>query len=298
MTVPATRRSRGPESATPAVHATEPLTHLIAGGVADSVFDELSRAVGTDRADSELTMFHAFAAHDDVVMEVSGTFAAILERAQEASRLSGGLVHPVVEMAPTDSGGAVHLLHPDDPFVYDAATGRLYLRRGTVLDLWDIGCAWAAEEIVSRVLEADPAAALAAVVGPAVVSVGAAWEIVDALGQEFSSLHLPLRCGLRSFAVLGSTARITGPRALTPDAVTGAVRAESAVVHGRWWDSAVVGADDAVRALTFAMMAERLGGEAFDYIVDGGAEAEFQGYVGAETRLRLLRTPGWVPKAS
>lgn len=304
MTIPAVRRTSRLLNATRAVHATESLTRLIARSVADDVLEQLSTAVDRDRVDSEIALLNAFAAHDDVTMDISQVLCAILLHAQEASRLSGGLVDPVVGMFATGSAGAVALAGSDAPYEFDADTSTLHLRQGTVLDLWNLGCAWAAEEIVSQVIVQDPAASLAVVVGPAVVSVGAAWEISDALGHGFAALESPLRCGLRSFAVLhtdGSALHTDGSALLGEGAdQTGPAGGQAALDSAptAWWDRVAVGAEDAVQAITFALMAQRLGDVAQDHMVRAGAEAEFVGpRVGTPWR-RRVRTSGWVPRAS
>lgn len=314
MTIPAVRRTNRLLNAARAVHATESLTRLIACSVADDVLEQLSTAVDRDRVDSEITLLNAFAAHDDVTMDVSPVLCAILLRAQGASRLSGGLVDPVVGIAAEGTGGATAVLGPDAPYEFDAEAGCVHLRRGTVLDLWSIGCAWAAEEIVEQVIVQDPAASLAVVVGPAVVSVGAAWEISDALGRGFAALESPLRCGLRSFAVLhadGAQAQgAAAAQGLLPTSevkpsdqgAAGSTRADGdpvpESVPGPWWDRAAVGAEDAVQALTFALMAQRLGDVAQEHIVQAGAQAEFVGPRAGTPWRRRVRTPGWVPRAS
>lgn len=289
MTIPAVRRGNCIVSVAQAVHCTESLTRLIACSVTDDVLERLSAAVNPDRVDSELALLNAFASHGDVDMEVSPTLGAILLHAQQAARLSGGLVDPVVgiDAAPAPSTA---VLMAGEHYAFDADQHRIHVRRGTVLDLWDIGCAWAAEEIVAKVIMEDPAATLAVVVGPAIVCVGAAWEISEALGQDLSALDLPLRCGLRSFAILRHDpgAHGQGPGAESVDAAP----------PSPWWDRATVGAEDAVQAVTLTLMAERLGDEAFEHIRQAGGQAEFVGPRGSTALRRRLRTPGWVPKAS
>ncbi|NKE08524.1 MULTISPECIES: FAD:protein FMN transferase [Kocuria] len=297
MTIPAVRRTSRLLNATRAVHATESLTRLIACSVADDVLEQLSTAVDRDRVDSEIALLNAFAAHDDVTMDVSPVLCAILLHAQEASRLSGGLVDHVVGMSATGSAGTAARTGRDAPYEFDADTSTLYLRQGTVLDLWNLGCAWAAEEIVAQVIMQDPAASLAVVVGPAVVSVGAAWEISDALGQGFAALESPLRCGLRSFAVLHThgvvpTGESTGQMEPAED------QAAQNTAPTAWWDRVAVGAEDAVQAITFVLMAQRLGDVAQDHLARAGAEAEFVGPRTGTPWRRRVRTPGWVPRAS
>lgn len=313
MTIPAVRRTSRLLSASRVVHATESLTRLIACSVADSVLEELSTAVDRDRVDSEMALLNAFADHDDVTMDVSQVLRAILLQAQAASRLSGGLVDPVIGISGQTSTATGSHLRPHAPYQFDAEAGTLYLRKGTVLDLWDIGCAWAAEEIVAQVIRQDPAASLAVVVGPAVASVGAAWEISDALGRGFAVLDSPLRCGLRSFALLhsaGVQAETTAAGYRELAATQGAAVAEDSAPNGLrardtsqenmaspWWDRAAAGAEDAVQALTFALMAQRLGDVAQEHIVQAGAQAEFVGPRGATPWRRRVRTAGWAPRA-
>lgn len=306
MTIPAVRRSSRLLSASKAVYATESLTRLIACSVADEILERLTIAVDRDRADSEIALLNAFAEHDDVTMEVSPALSAILLQAQEAARLSGGLVDPVVGIA-GDSGAHIATEGSGVPYSFDPDRHVLYMRRGTVLDLWNIGCAWAAEEIVARVVMQDPAASFAVVVGPAVVSVGAAWEISDALEQDFAMLQAPLRCGLRSFAILhqhlpNNTAHADGEgrrSASSADVASAPHECSSGdAPEAAWWDRASVGAEDAVQAITLALMAQRLGESAFDHIVQAGGQAEFVGPRGRTPLRRRMRTPGWVPSTS
>lgn len=319
MTIPAVRRGSCLVSATKAVRATEPLTRLIACSVADRVLEDLSAAVSPDRVDSELAMIHAFAEHGDVDVEVSASLCAVLLHAQEAARLSGGLVDPVVGVAIDAQTGHRMPVPSREPYRLDADRRRLFLRRGTVLDLWNIGCAWAAEEIVGRVSMEDPAASLAVVVGPSVVAVGAAWEISEALDCDLTVLDPALRCGLRSFAVFNAAHPREGQAQEHPvnsadvedlvnivsventvEVVSGAdaqrTVALSPAAGQPWWDKAAVGADDAVQALTFGLMAERLGDDGCEHIVRAGGEAEFEGPRGDSGLRRLVRTPGWMPR--
>ncbi|MDO5618662.1 FAD:protein FMN transferase [Kocuria sp.] len=295
MTIPAIRRSSRLLNATKAVHATDSLTRLIACSVAAETLESLAAAVDRDRLDSELATINTLAAHDQLTTEVSSALAAILLHAQEAARVSGGLVDPVVgisgDVAPT---GGQQDWRGHAPYFFDADHRVLHVRRGTVLDLWNIGCAWAAEEIVAQVIVQDPAASLAVVVGPAVVSVGAAWEIGEALSQEYAALQPPLRCGLRSFAVLQP-----GSFEALPEHTDSQAGIEH-VPHagGPWWDRAAVGAEDAIQAVTFALMAQRLGDSTFEHIVRAGGQAEFVGPRGGTPLRRRLRTPGWVPRES
>lgn len=311
MTIPAVRRTSRLLSASRVVHATEALTRLIACSVADDVLEELSAAVDRDRVDSELALLNAFADHDDVTMDVSQVLCAILLHAQAASRLSGGLVDPVIGISGQTSTATRSHLRPHAPYEFDPEAGTLYLRKGTVLDLWDIGCAWAAEEIVAQVIRQDPAASLAVVVGPAIASVGAAWEISDALGRGFAVLDSPLRCGLRSFAVLhtsGVPAEIAAADCRELASTPGAVRPGDPAPNSfsaretsqenmasPWWDRAAVGAEDAVQALTLALMAQRLGDVAPEHFLQAGAQAEFVGPRGATPWRRRVRTAGWAP---
>lgn len=286
MTIPAVRRSSRLLEASKAVYATESLTRLIACSVADDILERLTVAVDRDRADSEIALLNAFAEHDDVTMEVSPALAAILLHAQEAARLSGGLVDPVIGIAGGTEGYMASGIGGGAPYSFDSNQRVLHIRRGTVLDLWNIGCAWAAEEIVAQVIMQDPAASFAVVVGPALVSVGAAWEITEALGHEFSMLHAPLRCGLRSFAILHQNpAENTSP-------------AHGAGADFAWWDRASIGAEDAVQAITLGLMAERLGESAFDHILQAGGQAEFVGPRSGTPLRRRMRTPGWMPRAA
>ncbi|KAA9395395.1 FAD:protein FMN transferase [Kocuria coralli] len=301
MTISTVRRGSGLVSAGRVVHAIDPLTRLVACSVADRVLEDLSSAVQDDRCDSEIALLNSRAVHDDVSIMTSPALTAILRRAQEAARMSGGLVDPVVGMALTDGRQGHAGLGPVEPYRFDADQHRLDLRRGTVLDLWDIGCAWAAEEIVAQVVREDPAATLAVVVDLAVVSVGAAWEISEALEETLPVLDSPLRCGLRSFAILDHS----GPRTGTQDEALGdatevpspAPGTSAEAAWAPWWERAVVGAGDAVQALTFGLMAERLGDGISEHIVDAGGQAEFVGPPGEAAPRHRLRTPGWVPRS-
>lgn len=265
--------SAPPLSGSDAVYAVDPLTRLIAASIADEVLAHLTWALSASRPDSELSRLCARSAERSLAVTVSPVLAAVLAAAQRAERMSGGWFRPI--RSPQAEAGIPELR-------FDPETRHLVLPRGTQLDLWDVGCAWAAERILERVEQTDPFAAVAVVVGPAVVAVGAAWEISEALQGELTVLDPALQRGRRRFAVLGGDA---GDPSASPSR------------RRRCWDRVAVAADDAVRAIALAGSTQRLGQVAPDWIQAVGGEAELRSarsvpFLGQ----RRVRTEQWAAR--
>ena len=249
------------------IRAIDPLTRMIAASIADEVLADLSRALSTERPEAELPLLLARSAEHDVSAQVSPALASIISAARRAQAISSGWYRPIRVAPGRGDAPAVDL---------DPEARRVVLPRGTRADLWDIGCAWAADRIMARVQETDPFASLAVVVGPAVVAVGAAWEISEALDGEHTVLDPALQRGARAFAVL------TDQRASAGAEV---------------WDSVIVSADDAVSAMAFAGSAEDLGRLAPEWTETVGAQAELR--PARPSRLfgrRRVRTSAWAAK--
>lgn len=264
---PSLRRSAPTLTAGSTVFAVDPLTRMIAASIADEVLSELSWVLSTERPDSELSLLLSLSADHSISAQVSPTLGAVLEAAQRAQAVSSGWYRPI-RLAREGSDGEV--------VEFDATTRHLVLPRGTQLDLWDIGCAWAVDRIMERVQEADPFASLAIVVGSSVAAVGAAWEISEVLDGDLTILDPALQRGARAFAVLSDQTRSLGAEV---------------------WDGVAVSAEDAVSALAFAGSAEELGRMAPEWIETVGGQAELRPARPAPLfGRRRMRTARWAAK--
>lgn len=256
-----------------AVFAVDPLTQQIAASIADEVLTDLAWALSAAPPESELSRLSARCAERSLAATVSPVLAAVLAAALRAEALSAGRFRPI--RVPQATVGIPELR-------FDPETRRLILPRGTEFDLWAVGCAWAAECILERIEQTDPFAAVAVVVGPAVVAVGAAWEISEALQGELTVLDPALQRGRRRFAVL--QADDTEPAAAPPR-------------RRPCWDRVAVAADDAVRAVALAGATERLGHVAPDWIQAVGGEAELRSARSVPFRgRRRVRTEQWAAR--
>lgn len=268
MTVPPRLRRSAPTlAAERTVFAVDPLTRMVAESIADEVLTELSWVLSTERPDSELSLLLSLSSDHTLAAQVSPTLSAILQAAQRAQAVSSGWYRPIRLSRELTGGEVVEL---------DTRTRRLTLPRGTELDLWDIGCAWAADRIMERVQDADPFASLAIVVGSSVSAVGAAWEISEALDEDYTVLDPALQRGARAFALLSDQTRTAGAEV---------------------WDGVAVSADGAVEALAFAGSAEELGRMAPEWIETVGAQAELRpSRPGRIFGRRRVRTDRWAAK--
>lgn len=274
MTVrPSLHGSAPPLSGSDAVFATDPLTQLIAASIADEVLTDLAWVLSASRPESELSRLSARSAERSLAATVSPVLAAVLAAAQRAETMSGGWFRPI--RSPQAAAGIPELR-------FDPETRHLVLPRGTELDLWAVGCAWAAEHILERIEQTDPFATVAVVVGPAVVTVGAAWEISEALQGELTVLDPALQRGRRRFGVLQ----------------TDEAEPTSAPPRRRpCWDRIAVAADDAVRAVALAGATQRLGPVAPDWIQAVGGEAELRSARSVPFRgQRRVRTEQWAAR--
>lgn len=275
MTVPPGVRTSSLLVAARTVHSADPLTRMVAESIADEVLEDLSWALSPRRAESELNLLNSLSADHSFAARVSPTLAAVLEAAVRAEQVSGGWYRPI-RTADAEQEA------PDLEF--DPTTRRLVLPRGTQLDLHDVGCAWAAERILERMAEADPFASLAVQVGPAVASVGAAWEISEALEGELTILDPALQRGQRSFAVLE-------PSDEAEQASSGAERRQ------RTWGTVAVAAQDAVAAVAMAGAAEELGRVAPEWIETVGGQGELRPQRSHSVfGRRRVRTSGWAAR--
>ena len=254
---PRLRRSAPTLTAQRTVSAVDPLTRMVAESIADEVLSDLSWVLSTERPDSELSLLLSLSSDHALTAQISPTLWAV----------SSGWYRPIRLSRELTGGEIVEL---------DTRTRRLTLPRGTELDLWDIGCARAADRIMERVQEADPFASLAIVVGSSVSAVGAAWEISEALGEDLTVLDPALQRGARAFAVLCEQTRGVGAEV---------------------WDAVAVSADSAVDALAFAGSAEELGRMAPEWLETVGAQAELRpSRPGRLFGRRRVRTAGWAAK--
>ena len=264
---PRLRRSAPTLTAQRTVSAVDPLTRMVAESIADEVLSDLSWVLSTERPDSELSLLLSLSSDHALTAQISPTLCAVLKAAQRAQAVSSGWYRPIRLSRELTGGEIVEL---------DTRTRRLTLPRGTELDLWDIGCARAADRIMERVQEADPFASLAIVVGSSVSAVGAAWEISEALGEDLTVLDPALQRGARAFAVLCEQTRGVGAEV---------------------WDAVAVSADSAVDALAFAGSAEELGRMAPEWLETVGAQAELRpSRPGRLFGRRRVRTAGWAAK--
>ena len=148
MTVPPRLRRSAPTlAAERTVFAVDPLTRMVAESIADEVLTELSWVLSTERPDSELSLLLSLSSDHTLAAQVSPTLSAILQAAQRAQAVSSGWYRPIRLSRELTGGEVVEL---------DTRTRRLTLPRGTELDLWDIGCAWAADRIMERVQDGSP----------------------------------------------------------------------------------------------------------------------------------------------
>lgn len=288
MSIPTSRGTPGADIVrTPAPDLQEAACRL-----AERVHLEVSRAVATERIDSELSLLNRFAEHEDVDVAVGPVLAGIIAAALLTARLTSGLVDPTTG----DSAWRAQDGLPARPapgighLDLDVSTRRLRMRRGTVLDLAEVADAWAADRTVELFAEAFPGHALVARVGRVLAVAGpsaaaAALAASPGPGPDDDALDPGVRAGLVAAGRRG-LAVLPRPGGALVDPATGAA-AQSP------WDRVAVAAGSAVEAQAYARAAHVLGWDAPGWVAACGADGELTGTRPGTVLRRRLRTPGW-----
>ncbi|MFI7495873.1 FAD:protein FMN transferase [Kocuria sp. M4R2S49] len=281
-----------------AVRAPAPDLQAEALRLAERVRREVSRAVGPERIDSELSLLNRFAEHEDVDVVVGPVLAEIVAAALLAARLTSGLVDPTTGAAAWRAldGLAPHPAPGIGRLELDVPTRRLRMGRGTVLDLAPIADAWAADRTVRVFAQEHPGHALVAEVGQACAVGGppaAAAALVGAAptapSPRAAGPHTGVDAGVRAALVergRRGLAVVEHPGSVLVNPVTGTAAASP-------WDRVVVAAPSAVEAQAYARAAHVLGRDAPGWVEACGADGEFTGSRPGSTLRRRFRTPGW-----
>lgn len=283
--------------------ATDPTAAAPAARVAQDYLAALDQAVSRFRPDSEVSLLAARARRGPASAFVSPIFADHLQTALRMARATGGLVDPTIGAAVVASGydadidavRARRFPHPDTRRAavpgwgsvhFSAATRRVTVRRGTLLDLGATAKAYAAD-VLAALLPAPLPGGFLVDLGGDIAIAGetppAGWQIgiEDARGQILQVVASTGQAVATSSTQLRRWTSTSGERHHIVDPRTG-------LTAGATWAQVTCTAPTAVEANAAATAAIVLGPDAPAWLERQGFAARLDSVDG-----RTVMTPGW-----